>query len=58
MDDFYRDMLGNPKHKTIVWHRLAVHLNNKEKALTRKLIDTGEQLAKENECLSVRLDTF
>ena len=59
MDDFYRDIAWlTPDTKQLYVHRLAVHPEEQGKGIARKLMDFGEQLAKENECLSVRLDTF
>lgn len=59
MDDFYRDIAWlTPDTKQLYVHRLAVHPEEQGKGIARKLMDFGEQLAKKNECLSVRLDTF
>lgn len=59
MDDFYSaiDWL-TPNKKQLYVHRLAVHPEQQGKGIARELMDFGEQLAKENNCLSVRLDTF
>ena len=39
-------------------HRLAVHPEQQGKGIARELMDFGEQLARKNNYLSVRLDTF
>ena len=59
MDDFYQDIDWlTPNTKQLYVHRLAVHPEEQDKGVARKLMDFGETLAKENNCLSVRLDTF
>lgn len=59
MDDFYStiDWL-TPNKKQLYVHRLAVHPEQQGKGIARELMDFGEQLARENKCLSIRLDTF
>lgn len=59
MDDFYAsvDWL-TPNTKQLYVHRLAVHPNVQGNGIARKLMDFGEAFAKENNCHSVRLDTF
>ena len=58
-DSFYEsvDWLS-PEKKQLYVHRLAVDPTHQKKGIARKLMDYGEQLAKDNGCLSVRLDTF
>ena len=59
MDNFYSDITWlTPNTKQLYVHRLAVHPEQQGKGIARSLMDFGEQLAKENQCLSVRLDTF
>ena len=59
MDNFYKDIAWlTPNAKQLYVHRLAVHPEQQGKGIARSLMDFGEQLARENECLSVRLDTF
>jgi len=59
MDNFYKDIAWlTPNAKQLYVHRLAVHPEEQGKGIARSLMDFGEQLARENECLSVRLDTF
>ena len=59
MDNFYKDIAWlTPNAKQLYVHRLAVHPEVQGKGIARSLMDFGEQLARENECLSVRLDTF
>ena len=59
MDNFYKDIAWlTPNAKQLYVHRLAVHPDEQGKGIARSLMDFGEQLARENECLSVRLDTF
>jgi ribosomal protein S18 acetylase RimI-like enzyme len=59
MDDFYRkiDWLTQDAKQLYV-HRLAVHPAYQGQGIARGLMDFGEALAKEKECLSIRLDTF
>jgi len=47
-----------PNAKNIYIHRLAVHPNYQGKGLAQKLMDFAEIYAKENNYVSVRLDTF
>ena len=59
MDNFYKDIAWlTPNAKQLYVHRLAVHPEEQGKGIARSLMDFGEQLARENECFSVRLDTF
>ena len=59
MDDFYAEVDWlTPNQKQLYVHRLAVHPDYQGKGIARKLMDFGEAYAKENNCLSVRLDTF
>ena len=59
MDNFYKDIAWlTPNARQLYVHRLAVHPEQQGKGIARSLMDFGEQLARENECLSVRLDTF
>ena len=59
MDNFYKDIAWlTPNAKQLYVHRLAVHPEEQGKGIARSLMDYGEQLARENKCLSVRLDTF
>lgn len=59
MDDFYSEIQWQtPNDKQLYVHRLAVHPEYQGKGIAQKLMDFGETLAKENNCLSVRLDTF
>ena len=59
MDDFYEDIPWlTPHAKQLYVHRLAVHPDQQRKGIARKLMDFGEQLAREHQCVSVRLDTF
>ena len=59
MDDFYREidwLIQDAKQLYV--HRLAVHPTYQGQGIARGLMDFGEALAKEKECLSIRLDTF
>jgi ribosomal protein S18 acetylase RimI-like enzyme len=59
MDDFYTDVDWlTPDAKQLYVHRLAVHPASQGQGIARALMDFGEALAKEKNCLSVRLDTF
>ena len=59
MDDFYREIDWLTQDaKQLYVHRLAVHPAYQGQGIARGLMDFGEALAKEKECLSVRLDTF
>lgn len=59
MDDFYATIKWlTPNAKQLYVHRLAVHPTFQGKGIARKLMDFGEAFAKENNCRSVRLDTF
>ena len=59
MDDFYREIDWLTQDtKQLYVHRLAVHPTSQGQGIARALMDFGETLAKEKECLSVRLDTF
>lgn len=59
MDDFYSEVDWlTPNFKQLYVHRLAVHPTYQGQGIARALMDFGEALAKEKECLSVRLDTF
>jgi len=44
--------------KNVYIHRLAIHPNYQGKGLAQKLMDFAETYAKENDFISVRLDTF
>ena len=44
--------------KTVVCSPIGGSPEEQGKGIARSLMDFGEQLARENECLSVRLDTF
>ncbi|WP_291967600.1 GNAT family N-acetyltransferase [Maribacter sp.] len=56
------------EYKTVDWltestknyyiHRLAVHPKHQGKGFAQRLMDFGENFARENNALSVRLDTF
>jgi ribosomal protein S18 acetylase RimI-like enzyme len=59
IDDEYKPvkwLTKTSKHKYV--HRLAVHPNYQGKGYAKKLMDFAEALAKEDSCISVRLDTF
>ena len=59
MDDFYTEVNWlTPNTKQLYVHRLAVHPASQGHGIARRLMDFGEAIAKENHCLSVRLDTF
>ena len=59
MDAFYSDIAWlTPNEKQLYVHRLAVHPTQQGNGIARKLMDFGEAMAKKNNCLSVRLDTF
>ena len=59
MDAFYAEVDWlTPNAKQLYVHRLAVHPNHQKQGIAMRLMDFGEALAKENQCLSVRLDTF
>ena len=59
MDDFYTDVDWlTPDAKQLYVHRLAVHPASQGQGIARALMDFCEALAKEKNCLSVRLDTF
>jgi len=47
-----------PNANSIYIHRLAIHPNYQGKGLAQKLMDFAEAHAKENNFISVRLDTF
>jgi len=59
MDEEYKSvdwLTQNTKNYYI--HRLAVHPNFQGKGFAQRLMDFGENFARENNALSVRLDTF
>ncbi|TLP71818.1 GNAT family N-acetyltransferase [Maribacter sp. ACAM166] len=59
MDEEYRSvqwLTENTRNYYI--HRLAVHPKFQGKGLAQQLMDFGENFARENNALSVRLDTF
>lgn len=59
MDDFYHEIDWLTLNaKQLYVHRLAVHPTYQRQGIARALMDFGEALAKQKECLSVRLDTF
>lgn len=59
MDAFYRDIDWlTLDSKQLYVHRLAVHPAYQRQGIARALMDFGEALAKEKQCLSIRLDTF
>lgn len=47
-----------PNKKNMYIHRLAVHPNFQKKGYARQLMDFAETYARENQFMSVRLDTF
>ena len=52
MDNFYKDIAWlTPNAKQLYVHRLAVHPEEQGNGIARSLMDFGEQLARENECL-------
>ena len=58
-DEFYDSIPWQTKEqKHLYVHRLAVHPDVQGNGIAQKLMDFGENLAQENGCLSVRLDTF
>jgi len=59
MDDVYTqiDWL-TPDENNIYIHRLAVHPDFQGKGFARQLMDFAENYARQNKCVSVRLDTF
>jgi len=59
MDDEYRSVDWLTKNaKNYYIHRLAVHPNFQGLGFAQRLMDFGENFARENNALSVRLDTF
>lgn len=59
MDDVYVPVEWlTPKGKSLYVHRLATRPANWGKGYGRQLMDFAEDLAKENDFVSVRLDTF
>lgn len=59
MDDVYSqiDWL-TPDEDNIYIHRLAIHPDFQGKGFARQLMDFAEKYARQNGCVSVRLDTF
>ena len=56
---FINRLFGKPhQKKNIYLHRLAIHPDYQGQGLAKYFIDYVENYAKENGCLSVRLDTF
>ena len=59
MDDFYEEIPWlTPNTKQLYVHRLAVNPDHQGKGIARRLMDFGEKMASDLQCLSVRLDTF
>ena len=59
IDEEYKAVVWlTPNAKNMYIHRLAIHPNSQGKGLAQKLMDFAEAYAKENDFLSVRLDTF
>ncbi|WP_159302482.1 GNAT family N-acetyltransferase [Maribacter litoralis] len=59
MDDEYKNVAWlTPNGINYYIHRLAVHPKYQGKGCARRLMDFGENFARENNALSVRLDTF
>ncbi|XLS29094.1 GNAT family N-acetyltransferase [Flavobacteriaceae bacterium M23B6Z8] len=59
IDEVYKPVVWltqTSKHKYV--HRLAVHPHHQRKGYARHLMDFAENLALEDRCISVRLDTF
>lgn len=58
-DAFYNSIAWKtPEKKHLYVHRLAVHPDFQGKGIAQKIMDFGEAYAQQNDCLSVRLDTF
>lgn len=58
-DAFYDSIAWlTPEKKHLYVHRLAVHPDFQGKGIAQKIMDYGEAYALQNNCLSVRLDTF
>ncbi|WP_116771727.1 GNAT family N-acetyltransferase [Maribacter litoralis] len=59
MDDEYKNVAWlTPNGINYYIHRLAVHPKYQGKGCAQRLMDFGENFARENNALSVRLDTF
>ena len=59
IDEEYKAVVWlTPNAKNMYIHRLAIHPNSQGKGLAQKLMDFAEAYAKENDFVSVRLDTF
>lgn len=59
MDDEYKNVAWlTPNDINYYIHRLAVHPKYQGKGCAQRLMDFGENFARENNALSVRLDTF
>ena len=59
MDDVYKTVCWNTKNKNNLYvHRLAVHPNFQRQGVGKLLMDFGENYAKKNSYISIRLDTF
>ncbi len=59
MDDEYRPVKWlTPNGNNVYIHRLAVHPEHQGQGLARQLMDHAENMAKAENRLSVRLDTF
>lgn len=59
MDEEYKAIEWlTPNTKNVYIHRLAVHPDYQGKGLAQKLMSFAESYAKENDFVSVRLDTF
>lgn len=59
MDDEYKEVSWlTPNRKNLYIHRLAVHPSFQSKGYAQRLMDYAENFARQNDFLSVRLDTF
>lgn len=59
MDDEYQPIQWlTPSDSNYYIHRLCVHPEFQGKGYAQKLMDFAENLARENKCNSIRLDTF
>ena len=59
MDEFYKQIVWETSSKKNIYlHRLAIHPDYQGQGFAKYVMDYIENYAKENGCLSVRLDTF
>ncbi|EGV43136.1 GNAT family N-acetyltransferase [Bizionia argentinensis JUB59] len=59
MDDEYSAISWlTPNNQNLYIHRLAIHPDYQGQGLAQKLMEFAEKYAKQNNCTSIRLDTF